>query len=275
MGASSFLTQGVLLGVGMAIALALGLATVWAWCARKRWLAYGFAGMLGLAAVWFAAPSLAQSAGDLVEQVQRRTEAARPEAQALFDSVRGREVRYSEEAKALVEAAGSREILKRGFAHLEDTDFRGGGALANLGEEPETSDGVVYVAVSFSMPPGDLRRLAREAHDAGAVVVIQGLVRGSFQETLKAAKQVFDEDSLAGVLIDPNVFRAFNIKAAPTFVAAERAVQPCGQGLDCVPAAPAHDHIAGNITLAEALRLLERSGEQRTAAAAALARLGD
>lgn len=275
MGASSLLTNGLWLALGMAAALALGLGALWAWHARRRWLSYAIAGVLGLSAVWFGAPSIAQTAGDLVEQVQRRVEATRPDAQALFDRVKGREAAYAEAAKALVERGSSPEVLKRGFGSLEDTDFRGGGALATLGEEVNP-DGVVYVAVSFSMPAGDLRRLAREAHEAGAVVVIQGLVRGSFQETLKAAKQVFDEDSLAGVMIDPNVFRAFAIRAVPTFIAAKTPVQPCGNGLDCVPVAPEHDRVAGNITLGEALRILAGSGDAATSAAsAASAKLGD
>ena len=118
----------------------------------------------------------------------------------------------------------------------------------------------VYVAVSFAMPPADLRRLAREAQAAGAVLVVRGLVRGSFQETLKAARQVFDEGSLGGVAIDPNVFRAFDIRATPTFIAAAGPVQPCARGLDCIPPAPPHDQLRGNVSLRAALRLLAAEG---------------
>ena len=261
------------LAFGAVTALA-GAGLLWALSARRRRLAAGAAlGLAGTALAW-AAPGLAQTAGQLVDAVQARVEDQRSNAQALFDQVQGREQSHQAAARALVEQAGSPEVLRRGFSQLESTDFRGGAALADLGGGPPRA-GVIYVAVSFSMPPADLRRLARDAHDAGAVLVIRGLVRGSFQETLKAARQVFDEASLAGVMIDPNVFRAFDVRAVPTFIAAAAPVEPCGPGVDCVPATPAHDRVSGNISLGEALRRLEGAGEVGAPAAAAAARLED
>jgi conjugal transfer pilus assembly protein TrbC len=205
--------------------------------------------------------------------VQTRTADQTPSAQALFEATQGRDHRFADDARALVAASPSQ--LKRGFASLETSQFAGGEALATLGEAPD-HDGVVYVAVSFSMPPADLRRLARDAQKAGAVLVIRGLVRGSFKETLLAARQVFDEGSLGGVSIDPNVFRAFDVQAVPTVIAAAAPVQPCAKGLECIPLAPAHDRIGGNISLGEALRRLKTDGEAGAeAAAAASARLED
>ena len=252
-----------------------GAGLLWALSARRRRLAAGAALVLAAATFAWAAPGIAQTAGALVDAVQARVEAERPNAQALFDQVQGRERSHAAAARALVAQAGSPAVLRRGFSHLESTDVRGGDALADLGEGPP-QQGVVYVAVSFSMPPADLRRLARDAHEAGAVVVIRGLVRGSFQETLRAVRQVFDEASLGGVMIDPNVFRAFDIRAVPTFIAAASPVEPCGPGVDCVPVAPAHDRVSGNISLGEALRRLEGEGQVGVpAAAAASARLED
>jgi len=258
------------------LATVLVACAVATWFSGRRWLSYALSGALGVAIAWAAAPSLAQSAGELVERVQKRTEGARPDAQAFFESVKGREGAFREQAQAVVDAGGSAAILKRGFAGLEDTDFRGGGALATIGEEPANPEGVVYVAVSFSMPPGDLRRLARDAQRAGAVVVIRGLVKGSFQQTLVRAKEVFDEESVGGVAIDPNVFRAFNIQTVPTFIAAKSPVQPCGAGIDCVPVAPDHDRVSGNITLGAALQALsDAQGVGAGAASAASQKLGD
>jgi conjugal transfer pilus assembly protein TrbC len=235
------------------IFLAGFLATVLVGCAVATWfsgrrrMSYALAGALGVAIAWAAAPSLAQSAGELVERVQKRTEGARPDAQAFFESVKGREGAYREQAQAVVDGGGSAAVLNRGFADLEDTDFRGGGALATLGDEPANPQGVVYVAV-----------------------------KGSFQQTLVRAKQVFDEESVGGVAIDPNVFRAFNIQAVPTFIAAKSPVQPCGAGIDCVPAAPDHDRVSGNITLGAALQALrDAQGVGTGAASAASQKLGD
>lgn len=275
MGPFPFQTVADLFLPGLLLALLVGFAVA-AWFSGKRWISYAFAGALGIAVAWAAAPSLAQSAGELVERVQKRTEGARPDAQAFFESVKGREGAFREQAQAVVDAGSSPAVLKRGFAELEDTDFRGGGALATIGEEPANPEGVVYVAVSFSMSPGDLRRLAQDAQRAGAVVVIRGLVKGSFQQTLVRAKEVFDEESVGGVAIDPNIFRAFNIQAVPTFIAAKAPVQPCGAGIDCVPAAPEHDRVSGNITLGAALKALsDAQGAGAGAALAASKKLGD
>jgi conjugal transfer pilus assembly protein TrbC len=254
------------------VALVVGTAAYACWFAGRVRLALVVAVLAGLALAGAAAPTLAQSAQDLVATVQSRTAEQARAAQALFEATRGKQDRFLEESRTIAEAAPAR--LKQGFASLEGSEFAGGEQLATLGDAP-LPDGVVYVAVSFSMPAGDLRRLGRDAHKAGAELVIRGLVRGSFKETLLAARQVFDEDSLGGVAIDPNVFRAFNIQAVPTFIAASAPVQPCGKGLDCVPVAPPHDALSGNISLGEALRLLEANGAAGAPAAqSASERLG-
>jgi conjugal transfer pilus assembly protein TrbC len=251
-----------------AVSLLIGAGALLAWRrGLRRWAARGaiVAGVLAAAA---AAPSLAQTAQDIVDLAARKTDAAAADAQALVNSAQGSQDAYLKDAQAIAAAAPAR--AKAGLAMLQGSPFDPGGAgLATLGRDEAPSQGVVYVAVSFSMPPQDLRRLAHDAEKAGAFVVIQGLVNGSFKETLLRAQQVFEQGSLGGVAIDPNVFRAFHVETVPTFIAAAAPVQPCGQGLDCAPAQPANDQVRGNVSLAEALRLLAASGEQGVAAAAA------
>ena len=256
-----------------AVAVGMVVGGFWlVWRSGYRRLALGLGAAAALLLGWAAAPSVAQTVQEIVARAQARATRQVGDAQQLFEATRERHERFLDQAKAVTEGAPAQ--LKRGFGDLEDTEFAGGGRLATLGEDPPT-DGVVYVAVSFSMPPADLRRLGRDAHKAGATLVIRGLVRGSFKETLLAAKRVFDEDSLGGIAIDPNVFRAFDIRAVPTFIAAAGPVQPCAKGLECTPLAPRHDRLSGNITLGEALRLLGTSGEAGAAAAnAAGERLG-
>jgi conjugal transfer pilus assembly protein TrbC len=237
------------------------------------WATVGGAALCALV-VACAQPTFAQTAEELAQGVQARAKAASAQAQELLDGIKGRDEAYREQAQTLVDENASR--LKQGFSYLDDQQFDGASTMGAKmsGETQDARDGVVYVAVSFSMPPADLRRLGREAHRAGATVVIRGLVHGSFKETLLAAKQVFDEDSVGGVAIDPNVFRAFDIKQVPMFIAAKGPVEPCGKGLDCIPDAPPHDRISGNITLAEALKRLATDGtEAPNAAASARARL--
>jgi conjugal transfer pilus assembly protein TrbC len=254
------------------VALVVGAIAYACWFAGRARLALVVAVLAGLALAGAAAPTLAQSAQYLVATVQSRTADQAKAAQDLFEAARGKQDRFREPSQAIVEATPGR--LKQGFASLEGTAFAGGEQVAALGDTP-LPEGVVYVAVSFSMPAGDLRRLGRDAHKAGAELVIRGLVRGSFKETLLAARQVFDDDSLGGVAIDPNVFRAFKVQAVPTFIAASAPVQPCGKGLECVPVAPPHDALSGNISLGEALRLLKANGEAGASAAqSASERLG-
>lgn len=88
------------------------------------------------------------------------------------------------------------------------------------------------------------------------------LVQGSFEKTLLAARQVFDDRALSGVAVDPQVFWAYEVDRVPTFIVAREPVTPCQDGVDCTSAATAHDKIAGNVTASAALRLLSQRGRQ-------------
>jgi conjugal transfer pilus assembly protein TrbC len=214
-----------------------------------------------------AAPSLAQTAQDLVDLATRKTAAAAPSAQALVEGVQHQQAAFARAAQAVVDQ--SRARADEGLSQLRGGPFDPGGDALDRFARRETppADGAIYVAVSLSMPPADLRQLADAARKAGAKLVIQGLVDGSFRQTFARLSAVFDKDSLSGVAIDPNVFRAFHVTAAPTFIAATAAVQPCGRGIDCIPDAPPNDQVHGNITLEAALNLLTQSGESARGAA--------
>jgi conjugal transfer pilus assembly protein TrbC len=60
------------------------------------------------------------------------------------------------------------------------------------------------------------------------------------------------EPQEAHIAIDPRLFRAFKVTAAPTFVVTARAYELC-DGFDCSSAAPEHDRMAGNVTVEYAL----------------------
>lgn len=218
-----------------------------------------------------AAQGIVGAAEAVVTQATARAAPQREAATGLLETSRQAHEQHLAAARRV--AQGTPDKLVQGFAAL-DPAAAAPELMAAQGAEP-LSGPIVYVAVSFSMPAADLRRLARDAQAAGAVLLVRGLVRGSFRETLLKARQIFDEASLNGVGIDPNVFRAFDIREAPTFIAAAAPVEPCGPGFDCVPSAPPHDRLSGNITLEAALRRLrEEGGEGAAAAEAALARLG-
>ena len=206
----------------------------------------------------------------LIDQAEARGRSAQQSLDDWAAETSARTERYERDAQEL--AAGNQRALARGMTMLRN-DPTFGDAAAMIEAVPE-EQGALYVAVSLGMPKESLRSLALDAHKAGAKIVIRGLVNGSFEQTLVAAKEVFGEDAVSGVAIEPQVFRAFGVDRVPTFIAATAPVQPCDQGVDCTSAATPHDRLAGNITLAEALRIIaERGDEAPGVAQAALARL--
>jgi len=223
------------------------------------------------ALAWSATPALAEdNAEDLVRRAQERGRAAEAALRDWAIEVGRRGEAYEAEARSL--AAGNTQQLKRGFSYLASADLFGSAVDEAQPEQP--SEGVVYVAVSFSMEPQALGALAAEARAAGAVVVVRGFIGGSVPKTLTAARAAFDENAASGLAIDPQVFRAFGVTRVPTFIVSRSAVQPCEGGIDCTSPAPAHDRLSGNITLTEALRLLAAKGRDAPDVAhSALARL--
>ena len=227
-----------------------------------------------IAGAWVA-PALSQEAGvdlqGLLEAAQAHVDREQGNIGLWATSLQHRGDPDAGEAAA-VETA-SRAQVQQGAAMMDDPAAHG----ARLGAQTDSGLGAdgggVYVAVSLSMPPEALRQLARDAHRAGARVVIRGLVDGSFKATMLRVRQVFDDRSAGGVAIDPQVFKAFQVTGVPTVIAALSRVEPCGT-MGCAPTAPAFDKISGNISLEAALKALaEESGPGQPAARAALARL--
>ena len=246
---------------------------------RNQWLNFTLAGtVIGAAAVfWVSSPSFAQDAAALGAAARELANQAEARGRSAEEAVRGwmaqaqeRGDVYREEAEAL--AATNHQNLQRGMSMLQGDPFFGD--AAEIASAPEDEEGALYIAVSLTMPKEALRQLAIDANKAGGKVVIRGLVNGSFEQTMVAAKEIFDENSIGGVAIEPQVFRAYGVDRVPTFIAAKSPVLPCDEGVDCNSAETPHDRLAGNISLAAALRLLAQGGDQAPEVAqAALARL--
>lgn len=102
---------------------------------------------------------------------------------------------------------------------------------------PETShslsNSTVYIFVSLSMPKETLKALAGEAKKHNAVLVIRGLIDNSFLKTATFVKELGE-----GIVLDPLLFRDYNVLAVPTFIETHQA---------------GYKKISGNITLAYAL----------------------
>jgi len=83
--------------------------------------------------------------------------------------------------------------------------------------------------------------------------VLRGFPQGNSEAFKKRLAAIWSTRDAAGSLgIDPRLFRAFNIEAAPSFVMLSTEFSPC-DGFDCTSEVPPHDRIAGNISVGEVL----------------------
>lgn len=71
----------------------------------------------------------------------------------------------------------------------------------------------LYIFVSFSMPKQTIKALAIEAKKHNASLVIRGLIQNSFINTAK-----FLQEMREGIVLDPTLFKEYDIKVVPTFV---------------------------------------------------------
>ena len=103
-------------------------------------------------------------------------------------------------------------------------------------------DSSFYIFVSFSMPKETLKSLAIEAKRHNAFLVIRGIIENSFLKT-----SIFLKELGEGIVLDPLLFRDYNVVVVPTFIEA----QPTG-----------YRKISGNITLAYALEKFKEDGTE-------------
>jgi len=120
----------------------------------------------------------------------------------------------------------------------------------------------LLVMVSLSMPDESLKVLIRDVGAVGGQVILRGFHEGSLKATAARLQTLVIKDSdKSGVGIDPRLFQTFNVKAVPTFIMPEGPIGECNTS-GCIPMAPAHDRISGNITLRYALETLRSDGMQ-------------
>jgi len=214
------------------------------------------AGFLALTAVSAAVAKSIE--GIDLKAIKDRTTEATADAQTLVDAVAGKGEAHRGEAEDLRDkglaavAAIDPASLPKGPDGAVDFDELLSGAAANtrapMGEGP-----MFMVFASLSMREASLTRLIADTTKAGGVVVFRGFPGGSTKAFAEGLKRVVtNEGQEAHLAIDPRLFRAFRVTAAPTFVAAGREYELC-DGLDCTSATPDHDRIAGNVTVQYAL----------------------
>jgi conjugal transfer pilus assembly protein TrbC len=239
------------------------------------------AGFLALAGVSAAlAQSVTTSLDGLdLKAVKARSEAEITEAQVFVDTVIDRGKAHEAEAEALREEglAAVRGLdpasLPKGPDGAVDFDAMLAGAAANsaapMGEGP-----LFVVFASLSMPKASLSALIADTTRAGGMVVFRGFPGNSAKAFAEGLRQVVSEEAQeAHIAIDPRLFRAFRVSAAPTFVVTARDYELC-DGLDCTSITPEHDRMTGNVTVGYALeRFAASAGPGAGVARVALARL--
>lgn len=145
--------------------------------------------------------------------------------------------------------------------------YRHIGNKATDSEAPE-----VIVFVSLSMPDEALRRVGRQAKQAGAVVVFRGvkngLRKGTWVDSMNALKPIADTG--ADVQIHPELFARYNVTVVPTVVVAAAPQAGCQDDACAAQSAS----IVGDVSLDFALdRLAGRTDAIGAIARARLKRL--
>lgn len=103
----------------------------------------------------------------------------------------------------------------------------------------------LFVFVSLSMPSESLLSLAKEAKKTKGILVLRGLHKSSFKETIKALQAVISA-SKQGFLIDPELYQKYEIKEVPAIVVKEGDL---------------FDKISGNISIKYALEKFSLEGD--------------
>ncbi|KEO89721.1 conjugal transfer protein TrbC [Erythrobacter longus] len=204
--------------------------------------------------------ALAQSVPDGIDLDRIRERAAQhtEEAQALATNVRERAEALTEDAQAAqVQAQANRASYGDSIGVTEtDAALDLDAMIANqAAAEKAVLEGTPrFIAfASLSMPPAALKALVHDMTRAGGVTVLRGFPQGKSEAFKKRLAAIWSDSNEAGSLgIDPRLFRAFQIEAAPSFVMLSTDFAPC-DGFDCSSNVPPHDRIAGNISVAEVL----------------------
>ncbi|MEO0688693.1 MAG: type-F conjugative transfer system pilin assembly protein TrbC [Pseudomonadota bacterium] len=202
---------------------------------------------LDLAQIRESANEHAGDAEALATAVRTKADALAQEAKQSRQEAMDNRAQYAATAKAAVDQ-GPLDLdgMIKAQADAE---------TASLSETPK------FIAfASLGMPEASLKALVRDVAKAGGVTVLRGFPQGDskvFKRRLAAIWSNGDEPGALG--IDPRLFRAFQIEAAPSFVMVASDFAPCG-GFDCTDTLPPHDRVAGNITVEEVLETFARGG---------------
>lgn len=117
------------------------------------------------------------------------------------------------------------------------------------------SDLIVFV--SFSMPDDELKSYTEQAREAGATIVLRGMIDHSLEKTKHKAWDV--SHGRSAWEINPSLFRKFEVTKVPAIVLANGDSSVTESG--CAPAAN-FLRVDGSVAIRQALLLMRRYGEK-------------
>ena len=88
------------------------------------------------------------------------------------------------------------------------------------------------------------------------VIVLKGIENNSFKQTAEHVQRLSKEGEEAAIIIDPTLFKQFEVERVPAYILAKQ--EKCPAGLSCKPS---YDKITGNITPKYALEKFVEKGE--------------
>lgn len=198
---------------------------------------------LDIEAIRASAKTYTEEAEALAENVRLRSEAVRDEPRQTQDQARANHERYTQTVdRRRKESKGHKKDEVFDFDRMISDHAKM--AEANLGGAPR------FIAfASLSMPPQSLKTLVRDTAAAGGVTVLRGFPGGSAKQLTKMLAAMGQSgEQLSALGIDPRLFRAFDIKVAPSFVMASSDFTLC-DGFDCKGTVPPHDRMTGNVSV--------------------------
>lgn len=114
----------------------------------------------------------------------------------------------------------------------------------------------LYIFVSFSLGEKALLKLAQDAKQFGATLVLRGFKDGSYATTVQALTKIILKTG-QGVIVDPELYALFNITAVPTFILAKPfTLNPTER-----TQTPIHDKLQGHVSTHYALELFSKQGD--------------
>ena len=219
-----------------------------------------------LTAAGFAAVAAQDTDPELdLEQIRARANEFTEDAEALATSVRNRAETLVEDARTTQSEAQANRV-----SYVESVGISTSGEVLDFdamvrdqaaAERSAMGTSPRFIAfASLSMPEASLKALVQDMARAGGVTVLRGFPEGNADLFKRRLASIWSDGSETGALgIDPRLFRAFGVEAAPSFVMLGGDFSPC-DGFDCTNHLPPHDRLVGNVSVAYVLETFAGGG---------------